>query len=262
MQFNFDLISDLHVETWDNFDWSDQATSPYCIVAGDVAQDREVLRETLHHLGKCYQGVFYIDGNDEHRHSLDDLGNSYRFLNRTVDDINGVVYLQDNVIIINGVAILATNGWWSFDMNPALDYEQSQRWYQERTQTISSTGDSITGVAFNDTTYMVNSVRKLQTHQDVRSIVLVTHTVPAPWIIEHDIDLVDTWRFNCMGNPHMQLVLNEDTEGKIHTWCFGHYHKPVDRDLNGVRYVNNCRGRGNTEWSQCVYYPKRITVEY
>ncbi|CAB4138186.1 hypothetical protein UFOVP328_379 [uncultured Caudovirales phage] len=262
MQFNFDLISDLHIETWDNFDWSDQATSPYCIVAGDVAQDREVLRETLHHLGKCYQGVFYIDGNDEHRHGLDDLGSSYRFLNRTLEDISGVVYLQDNVIIINGVAILATNGWWSFDMDPALDYEQSQQWYQERTQTISSTGDSITGVAFNDTTYMINSVRKLQTHQDVRSIVMVTHTVPAPWIITHDIDLVDTWRFNCMGNPHMQLVLNEDTENKIHTWCFGHYHKPVDRDLNGVRYVNNCRGRGNTEWSQSVYYPKRITVEY
>jgi predicted phosphodiesterase len=261
MQFNFDLISDLHVETWNQFDWTGQATSPYCIVAGDVAQDREVLRETLRHLGQCYQGVFYIDGNDEHRHTLEDLGNSYRFLNRTVDNIEGVVYLQDNVVIINGVAILATNGWWSYDMDPALDYDQSQQWYQDRMQTTLSTADSITGLAFNDVTYMINSVRKLQTHQDVRSIVLVTHTVPAPWIITHDIDLVDTWRFNCMGNPHMQLILNEDTENKIHTWCFGHYHKSVDRDLHGIRYVNNCRGRGDTEWSQPVYYPKRITVD-
>ena len=262
MQFNFDLISDLHIETWDSFDWTGQATSPYCIVAGDVAQDREVLRETLHHLGQCYQGVFYIDGNDEHRHTLEDLGNSYRFLNRTLDNIKNVVYLQDNVVIINGVAILATNGWWSYDMDPALDYDQSQQWYQDRMQTISSTADSITGLAFNDATYMINSVRKLQTHQDVRAIVVVTHTVPAPWIVNHDIDLVDTWRFNCMGNPHMQLVINEDTENKIHTWCFGHYHKSVDRDLHGIRYVNNCRGRGDTEWSQPVYYPKRITVEF
>ena len=30
-----------------------------------------------------------------------------------------------------------------------------------------------------------------------------------------------------MGNPHMQLVIDEDTENKIHTWCFGHYHKSV-----------------------------------
>jgi predicted phosphodiesterase len=262
MQFNFDLISDLHVETWDSFDWSGQATSPYCIVAGDVSRDRETLRETLQHLGKCYQGVFYIDGNDEHRYTLDNLGDSYRFLDRTLDNIKNVIYLQDNVVIINGVAILATNGWWSYDMDPALDYDQSQQWYQDRMQTIPSTADSITGLAFNDATYMINSVRKLQTHQDVRAIVVVTHTVPAPWIVEHDIDLVDTWRFNCMGNPHMQLVVNEDTENKIHTWCFGHYHKSVDRDLHGIRYVNNCRGRGDTEWSQSVYYPKRITVEF
>jgi hypothetical protein len=36
----------------------------------------------------------------------------------------------------------------------------------------------------------------------------------------------------------------------------------VDRDLHGIRYVNNCRGRGDTEWSQSVYYPRRITVEF
>jgi predicted phosphodiesterase len=261
MQFNFDLISDLHIETWDSFDWSGQATSPYCVVAGDVSRDRETLRQTLQHLGKCYQGVFYIDGNDEHRYTLDNLGDSYRFLDRTVNNIKNVVYLQDNVIIINGVAILATNGWWSYDMDPALDYDQSQQWYQDRMQTLPGTCDAITGLAFNDAAYMINSIKKLQTHQDVRAIVIVTHTVPAPWIVSHDIDLVDTWRFNCMGNPHLQQILHEDTENKIHTWCFGHYHKSVDRVHDGIRYVNNCRGRGDTEWSQPAYYPKRVSVD-
>ena len=46
MQFAFDLISDLHVETWDSFDWTGQATSPYCVVAGDVARDRQRLLDT------------------------------------------------------------------------------------------------------------------------------------------------------------------------------------------------------------------------
>jgi hypothetical protein len=69
MKFAFDLISDLHVETWDSFDWTGQATSPYCVVAGDVARDRQLLlADVLKHLGECYPGgVFYIDGNDEHR---------------------------------------------------------------------------------------------------------------------------------------------------------------------------------------------------
>ena len=58
MEFAFDLISDLHIETWPGFDWSNQATSPYCVVAGDIARDRKGLIETLKHLGRCYQGVF------------------------------------------------------------------------------------------------------------------------------------------------------------------------------------------------------------
>lgn len=262
MQFSFDLISDLHIETWDSFDWTGQATSPYCVVAGDVARDQQVLIDTLTHLGQCYQSVFYIDGNDEHRYTLDDLGQSYRRLQRAVDDINRVVYMQDNVVIVNGVAILATNGWWTYDMDPSIEYDQSQQWYQDKMSVISNTPDTITGIAYNDTAYMVNSIRKLQTHQDVRAIVCVTHTVPSPWLINHDPDLSSTWRYNCMGNPHMQLALDEDTENKIRAWCFGHYHKSVDRDFSGIRYVNNCRGRGDTEWKQSVYYPKRITIDF
>jgi hypothetical protein len=169
--------------------------------------------------------------------------------------------MQDNVIIINGVALLATNGWWSYDFDVALDPDQTMEWYRDRMNITESSALSINSVAYNDAAYMINSVAKLQTHQDVKSIVIISHTVPAPWLIQHDTELIDTWRFNCMGNKHLQLVLNEDTENKIHTWCFGHYHKSVDRTLDNIRYVNNCRGRGDTDWRQVAYYPKRITVE-
>jgi UDP-2,3-diacylglucosamine pyrophosphatase LpxH len=262
MTFAFDLISDLHIETWDTFDWTGQPTSPYCVVAGDVSRDPEIVAHTLKHLGECYQGgVFYIDGNDEHRNSLDNLGESYKTLTRSIRKIKNVVYMQDNVIIINGVALLATNGWWSYDFDDALDPDQTMEWYRDRMSVTESSALSINSVAYNDAAYMINSVAKLQTHQDVKSIVIISHTVPAPWLIHHDTELADTWRFNCMGNKHLQLVLNEDTENKIHTWCFGHYHKSVDRTLDNIRYVNNCRGRGNTDWRQVAYYPKRITVE-
>ena len=79
MTVAFDLISDLHTDTWTDFDWTGQATSPYCVVAGDVTRDRKTLVDTLTHLGECYPGgVFYIDGNDEHSYYLDDLGSSYQ----------------------------------------------------------------------------------------------------------------------------------------------------------------------------------------
>jgi len=96
----------------------------------------------------------------------------------------------------------------------------------------------------------------------VAAIVIVSHTVPAPWIISHDPDLVGTWRYNGMGNSVISRSIDEDTENKIHTWCFGHYHRPVDQNFGGIRYVSNPRGRGNTPWSQPVYYPKRIVVDF
>jgi len=260
MTFAFDLISDLHIETWNEFNWTGQATSPYCVVAGDIARDRGVLVETLGHLGRCYPGgVFYIDGNDEHAYYLNDLGRSYRELNHVLKNIDNVVYLQNNVVIINGVAIIATNGWWGYDFDSSISYEESVLWYQDK---IDSAADSITGISFNDAAYLINSLEKLQTHKDVKAVVIVTHTVPDPALVNHDIDLVDTYRFNTLGNKHMRLAINEDTEDKIKAWCFGHYHKGVDRYIDGIRFVNNCRGRGDTPWKQSVYYPKRIEIDF
>jgi hypothetical protein len=260
MTFAFDLISDLHIETWTEFDWTGQATSPYCVVAGDVCRDRSVLVDVLTHLGQCYSAVFYIDGNDEHRYYLEDLGESYQDLVKKISAIPNVVYMQDNVVIVNGVAILATNGWWCYDFDSNIPVAQSVEWYYQKNQISLSAANNINGVAYHDAVYLINSVAKLQTHPDVHSIVIVTHTLPASWIIDHDLELVDTWRFNCMGNRHLLTTLDEDTENKIKTWCFGHYHKGVDRDFAGVRFVNNCRGRGDTEFSQSAYYPKRIEI--
>lgn len=260
MTFAFDLISDLHIETWTEFDWTGQATSPYCVVSGDVCRDRSVLVDVLTHLGQCYAAVFYIDGNDEHRYYLEDLGESYQDLVRKISKIPNVVYMQDNVVIVNGVAILATNGWWCYDFDPNIEVAQSVEWYYQKTQISLSAANNINGVAYHDAVYLINSVARLQTHPDVHSIVIATHTLPAPWIIDHDLDLVDTWRFNCMGNRHLLTALDEDTENKIKVWCFGHYHKSVDRDFAGIRFVNNCRGRGDTEFHQMAYYPKRIEI--
>jgi len=260
MQFAFDLISDLHVETWDDFNWTGQPTSPYCVVAGDVSRDPEIVRETLEHLGKQYAGVFYIDGNDEHRYYLDDLGEGYKIIDEATKDIPNVVYMQDNVVIINGVAILATNGWWTYDFSDEFLPDESVEWFQDYAQISNSSANAITGVAYHEAAYIMNSIHKLQRQQDVNSIVIVTHTVPAPWIVKHDIDLAHTVRFNTMGNRHMQLALDEDTENKIKAWCFGHYHKSVDREFGGIRYVSNPRGRGNTAWKQDPYFPKRIQL--
>jgi len=265
MSFAFDLISDLHLETWTGeFEWTGQPTSPVCVVAGDVSSDPRIVRNCLKHLSNCYAAVFYIDGNDEHRYRYHELGQSYQELARSVNRLNRVTYLQDNVVVIDGVAVIGTNGWWGYDLDENIDRDHCKQymvdWYHKIMPDKEINPEELSDLSRRDVAYLVNSVQRLQTHNDVKKIVIVTHTVPGANLIKHDINLSGTTQFNHMGNRLMHLVHTNDTEKKISHWCFGHYHGSVDQTINGIRFVNNCRGRGDTPYRQDAYFPKRIDV--
>jgi hypothetical protein len=265
MSLAFDLISDLHLETWTGeFDWTGQPTSPVCVVAGDISSDPRIVRNCLKHLSNCYAAVFYIDGNDEHKYRYHELGQSYQELARSVNRLNRVTYLQDNVVVIDGVAVIGTNGWWGYDLDESIDRDHCKQhmvdWYAKIMPDKEINPEELSDLSRKDVAYLVNSVQRLQTHNDVKKIVIVTHTVPGANLIKHDIDLSGTTQFNHMGNRLMHLVHTNDTEKKISHWCFGHYHGSVDQIINGIRFVNNCRGRGDTPYRQDAYFPKRIEV--
>lgn len=263
MTLTFDLISDLHVDTWSEpFDWSNNVTSPYCLVVGDVATERKLVINTLQHLGSLYQAVFYIDGNSEHKNYLENLNGSYTALARQVNRIKNVVYIQDNVVVVDGIAIVGTNGWFGFDFDLGINAAQVQDWYQEKEAISSNSGDSIRRMANTDAQYLISSVQRLQSHHDVKKIVAVTHTVPRQELIAHDIELNGKCKFNIMGNRFMNGAIDADLQNKIHTWCFGHYHGDIDQIHNGIRYVNNPRGRGDTPYCNLAYHAKRISVTY
>jgi len=262
MHVSFDLISDLHIETWpEKLDWTGIATSPLCVVAGDVTRDHDILFETLEHLGKCYRAVIYIDGNDEHRWYLDDMYSNYQKLADKISTIENVVFLQDNVVVIDGVGFVGTNGWWTYDFDNTDSYEDSKKWLIDRYKMTYESATKIEAMAIHDCKYLTKSIQRLQTHQDIKHLVVVTHTPPAIELLEHDVNLEGSHMLNCSGNRHIIHALDGDTEGKIHTWVFGHYHSDVDKVLKGVRFVNNCRGRGGTPWSKSVYHPKRIVIQ-
>ena len=263
MQLHFDSISDLHLDTWPEcLDWAGQATSPICVIAGDIARDRDRVITTLRHLGDCYNLVLYIDGNDEHKSMMQDLDRSYKDLAAQIQPLANVVYMQDNVVILNGVAFVSTNGWYTFDFDTSIDFESTVSQWRADIDCDSLDAEALNTWARADAAYLYRTVEKLQRHQDVRRIVIVTHTVPRPEIVAHDLQLRGSYKHNLMGSTLLHRCLDLDTEQKISTWCFGHYHGMIDQTIDKVRYVNNCRGRGNTDFRQMVYYPKRITIEY
>lgn len=262
MQISFDLISDLHIETWDTpLDMDGQQTSVFCVVAGDISRDRDIVIETLAHLGQCYKMVLYIDGNEEHKNSIEDIHQSYESLIREIEDIENVMYLQDNLVIIEGVGFIGTNGWWDFEFDHPEDYNYSKQWYMEKYHMDYETANSIEDISTEDAAYLYKSVSKLQTLPEVKQLVVVSHTVPDVGLLEHDPDLAGTHKLNCMGSSRILTALGADTEEKISTWCFGHYHQPIDEFRHSIRFVNNCRGRGDTPYSKSVYYPKKIVLD-
>lgn len=262
MQVSFDLISDLHVDTWpEPFDWTGMSTSVMAVVVGDISRDRDTLVKTLEHLSECYKAVIFVDGNSEHRWTLDDLENSYEILARSIQHIPNLVFLKNNVVVVDGVGFVGSNCWWTYDFDNADVYEDSKQWLMEKYQIGLQTANNIEQQAFQDLNYLISTTKSLQTQKDIQQMVMISHTVPNVELINHDMDMANTHMLNCQGNSHLMKTFIEDTEGKIHTWCFGHYHGDVDKILYGVRFVNNCRGRGDSTWCKHVYNPKRITID-
>lgn len=257
-----DLISDLHTDELALPNWSDQATSPFCIIAGDVARDRTNLKNTLSHLSRCYQQVFYIDGNEEHREYIGDLDDSYDRLTDTVSSINNVVYLRNDIVVINGVALVAANGWWTFDFESSHNIDATIRWYCDYVNISRQQALKIIEHAQSDTMYLINSIKKIQIHTDVHSVVMITHSLPCYWLVSHDIALAGSERMNCVGNQDLSQVFGVDLQNKIKLWCVGHYHMSLDRELNGVHYVSNVRGRFGSAWFNHAYYPKRLHITH
>ena len=92
--------------------------------------------------------------------------------------------MREHVVVVNGVAIVGTNGWWSYDFDLNIDADQTRLWFQDAYQINKTAVDNVASAAYNDAAYLIQSVKKLQTHPDVRSIVIVSHTVPAPWLVQ------------------------------------------------------------------------------
>lgn len=256
----FDLISDLHVDFWSDFDWAHQATSPFCVIAGDVARNRHKLRNTLEHISQQYKVTLYIDGNEEHRCHLEDLESSYRTLAVDIDGIPNFNYIQNQVVVINGTAFLGTNLWYTFDCDHNFSAELSMEGIKQHYGCSDHVPKRMRLQAINDAEYLQRSVKRLQTMSDVEKICIVSHSIPHKEFIMHDVDIGKSHKINASVNSLVSNILEQDTENKIKVWCFGHYHWPLDLTKSGVRYICNPKGRVDTPWHRPAYFPLRVVI--
>ena len=226
----FDLISDLNLSPEDNFNWEGKATSLYCIIAGNISTDLHTIKQTLSHLSKFYQGIFYTLGSLEYNNTSDVIKRT-KEIYKTCNSIGNLAIMHHHVVVVDGIAVLGVNGWYG---NTTYDEENA----------------SIIEVYRNeDILYVKNTLERLQKHLDVKNIVIVSNSVPGIdlYFGEHP-DTVDT-------QLNLNIALLADTENKVSHWLYGTYGKVVDTNINDINYINNGSFKRNPYWA------KRITIE-
>lgn len=230
MTIGFDVISDLNLSPEDSFNWEGKATSLYLIIAGNISGDLRTIHQTLLHLSKFYQGVFYTLGSLEYD-GVDDIDKRTEDLYRLCRTIKNVAVLHHHVVIIDGIAIAGANGWYGNTIPTDLDTEVK-----------------IENQRNEDIVYLKSTVERLQRHLDVKKIVLVSNSVPGPELyFGEDPKSVHS-------QLNLNLILPVDTEKKITHWIYGTYGKVVDTVISNVNYINN------SSFKRKLYWAKRIEV--
>lgn len=230
MKIGFDIISDLNLSPNSPFNWEGKATSLYCIVAGNVSPDVKTVSDVLTNIGNFYQGVFYIPGSLEYQ-DVSDIDTRTKELVKACKKIKNVATLYQHVVIIDGVAIVACNGWFGNTV-PTEDTEEELKILQ-----------------IDDLKYLKYTVEKIQRHLDVTKIVIVTNSIPNTKLYFGE----DPYYLRTQIPP--DIILRADTMKKVSHWVFGTHEKIVDTIYDDINYVNNpC-------FNRMPYWPKRIEVD-
>jgi hypothetical protein len=254
MNFSFDLISDLNLAPGQMIDWYGKPTSLQCIVNGNISSDIPTVIQTLEHLQTVYDTVLYLDGMLEHCHNYKNSQSNYSRLQHEIDQLEGVVFLNNNIIMLESTVIIATNGWSTFNFD-IENHEPTIQHLHNSGQIDFEQSDYITHLAHIDQAYLMKSVDGLQQVSDVENIIVITNAVPFPSLINHDKTL-SPYDINRYGSLGLTSTLDLDINRKIHTWIFGRYQGDMDVIYDGIRYVNNTFVSGDLN----IYYPKRIEI--
>jgi hypothetical protein len=223
----FDLISDLNLSPEDSFNWEGKATSLYCIIAGNISEDLSTIKQTLLHLSKFYQGIFYTLGSLEY-HNTGNVPERTEEIHKTCRSVRNLALMHHHVVVIDGIAVIGANGWYGNTI------------YDEATASILEVHRN------EDILYLKNTIERLQKHLDVKKIIIVSNSVPSVdlYFGEHPTT-IDT-------QLNLSIALVADTESKVSHWTYGTYGKVVDININNINYINNSSFKQNPYWAKRV----------
>lgn len=261
----FDVISDIHLDFWVKLDTDqrkaskkikefvesilpEEQLSNTLLIAGDLghynAQNFEFLKQMKEH----YKNILLVFGNHDYYMISNKMISKYKedSMNRTkemkelAETIEGVKYLQGNIIELDGVKFGGTGMW--FDFSYGIKYfncpvSRQEYLYKE----YMNDHFNMRGLPRQSLNMFWNEQNKLNGIID-RADVIMSHYGPDWSKIPFDYKDSPTTSFYFFdGTQYFDKL-----KGK--TWLFGHVHNHYDYVKHGCWFINNALG-----------YPKEFT---
>ena len=268
----FDLVSDIHNEFYDSdLDWRPikNPNVDVLVIAGDTANDVYETKRVIKGAQLHYTHVLYVCGNHDYyqtqRTKLKQNENPY-----TVSDIvdfyarhsklEGWTYLPADDCIIGDTVFIGENGWYGFGHPDYSQNIQKNTWqmYMSDSRLIHFDTDLPEVLAEKAANSLSAKIKKYDTSEDIKKIVVVTHTLPRiEALIIKPNDMVWNYLSGSFYNHNMKDV--HLLSNKVKVWCFGHTHSQHDFTVDHARFVSNPRGYP-MENPYSTWSPKTVSI--
>lgn len=252
------------------FAWHKSRKNPILVIAGDSANGRDLSMGIVAEAAGYYDHVIWTDGNHEHyegylNHMTHSLTHNMEFFRVQSRKLPNVTYLDGEASIQFGDTLfIGANGWYDFKMAHGIHTKQQYRAYQNGSNDPRNIRfgkkNKPDKMADRQSASIAKMVKEAQDNQDVKEIVVVTHTIPHRDALIKDPNHEWYPLNGAYGNSLMSRVRLADINRKIRTWVFGHTHWIYDYFDNGIHYVTNPRGyRG--EMKHPKYTPNNMVFK-
>lgn len=229
------------------YDWSGIPATATVVFSGDTSNSSEVSVKVWKECAQHVRNVLVLPGNHEYYYPRwRTVKEADAIMRAGISDAPGIKFLESHgtTFLHEGTLFLGCVGWYNWDACPEYDkYTEMQFWKDGSNDSRMIQYDSgyPDVMAHRDADWLRMEVAKAQDRDDVKRIVILTHTCPRP---EFLVPSGHPWyRLNgSYANTHMMDVPESDTKKKIKVWGYGHSHYRKDVTIDGIRYLNNARG--------------------
>lgn len=254
----FDLVSDIHIDFWINFQKSHakveknlnvfiqsilpEKPSDTLVIAGDVANSNYPTKKFLKEIKKYYKYILLVFGNHDlyldsksqkRKYKMNSMNRFYE-MNDFAKEMNNVYYLDGEIIEVDGIKFGGTAGWYDFSFGTnVLEVDMDaviNKWHEKSNDSICLKG----------LPYITKEMAKIEKEKLNNIIedseVIITHVPPDYSNFKEEYKSeIETSFYVFDGSEYFEKIQNK-------IWCFGHTHNNCDYKKYDCRFINQSIG--------------------